>query len=500
LEASGAGVSFTRRNSTPLRIHCLQKETKIMMDYRRRMRTRMLEATRLTRTRQLLKATALIQRTLRDALKSKPSSDTTDQPSEPVIEGSFRVVEPDVAPEQPAAGEPDLQEVEVIIMAPPTPDRAGDSPAQKQATSQPVSPPSPAPPNQKASPGQHTETSPMVSEFPLPLRLPRHLWRWRDKLSTPQPTSGPPQTGESSQDNGRFLEASYTNEAGTRSYKLYVPGGYHGQALPLVVMLHGCTQSPDDFATATRMNEFAETHTFFVAYPAQTLKANVGKCWNWFKTSEQQRDRGEPAIIAGLTRQLIDTYNLDTSRVYVVGISAGGAMAMVMGMTYPDLYAATGIQSGVAYGVAHNIPSGLAVIKKGGGSASAGRLASATGGQAKPRVVPTIVFHGDHDSIVHPSNSDQIIAQWTKLRAERGNGEPALQVTVQRGQAPAGHAYTRSLYHDGSGPALMEQWLVHGAGHAWSGGNPDVSWTDAKGPDATQEMLRFFYEHPHPEA
>lgn len=471
-----------------------------MMDYRRRMRSRMLEAARLTRTRQLLKATALIQQTLRDALESDPTPETTDQPSEPVVEGTFRVVEPDAAPENSAAGEPNLQEVEVIIMAPPSPDRTGLSPEPKQTTTQLIMPPPPATSDrQQSSAGQPTETSHPASKFPLP--LPRPLRRWRDKLSpTPQPSPVPPQTDEAGQDMGQFLKGSYTNEAGTRSYKLYVPGGYHGQALPLIVMLHGCTQSPDDFATATRMNDFAETHTFFVVYPAQTFKANVGKCWNWFKSSEQQRDRGEPAIIAGLTRQLITTYNVDTSRVYVAGISAGGAMAMVMGMAYPDLYAATGIQSGVAYGVAHNMPSGLAVIKKGGGAVSAGRLASATAGKAKSRVVPTIVFHGDQDSIVHPNNSKQIITQWTKLRTERGNGSPALQVTVHRGQAQAGHAYTRTVYHDGSELPLMEHWLVHGAGHAWSGGNPDVLWTDAKGPDATQEMLRFFYEHPHPEA
>jgi poly(hydroxyalkanoate) depolymerase family esterase len=246
------------------------------------------------------------------------------------------------------------------------------------------------------------------------------------------------------------------------------------------------------------MNEFAEIHSFLVAYPAQIFKANLGKCWNWFKSSEQQRDRGEPAIIAGLTRQIIATYGLDTRRVYVAGISAGGAMAMVMGATYPDLYAAAGIQSGVAYGVAHNIPSGLVAIK-GRGSISADRLTSASGGKGKLRVVPTIVFHGDRDSIVHPNNSDLIIAQWLEMWGG-GNNEPTPQVTVHHGQVSAGHAYTRSIYHDGSGPILMEQWLVHGAGHAWSGGSPNVLFTDPKGPDATQEMLRFFYEHPHPEA
>jgi poly(hydroxyalkanoate) depolymerase family esterase len=247
------------------------------------------------------------------------------------------------------------------------------------------------------------------------------------------------------------------------------------------------------------MNEFAEKHSFLVLYPAQTFKANLAKCWNWFKESEQQRDQGEPAIIAGMTREIIKTYKVDSRRVYVAGISAGGAMAMVLGATYPDLYAAAGIQSGVPYGVAHNIPTGLAAIK-GIGLASADKLSSAPGGQAKLRSVPTIVFHGDQDSLVHPGNGDQIIAQWLEVGAQQNSAAPKPQVKVEQGQVPGGHAYTRSIYHDEDGVTLMEQWLVHGAGHAWSGGNPNVAWTDAKGPNASQEMLRFFYEHPHPEA
>ena len=470
-----------------------------MFTNRKKIRARMLEATRLTRTRDLLKATVVIGRTLRDALEPDPSPDTADQPAEPFVEGSFRVVDSDAAPRKPSAREPNLQQVEVTVAAPAAPDRAETAPDHKQAATQPVEDPSTSTANQAAGTNLPTETPPLVSDLRLPLGLPLRLRQWKEKIPSPQTTSVPDQTDEIGQDKGRFLAESYTNEAGTRSYKLYVPSGYHGQALPLVVMLHGCTQSPDDFAAATRMNEFAETHSFLVAYPAQTFKANLGKCWNWFKASEQQRDRGEPAIIAGLTHQIIETYGVDTRRVYVAGISAGGAMAMVLGMTYPDLYAATGIQSGVPYGVAHNIPSGLAAIK-GAGSISADRLTSAPGGKAKPRLVPTIVFHGDRDSIVYPDNSDQIIAQWLKIQVEQGNRGSTPQVTVHQGQVPAGHAYTRSVYHDGSGPTLMEQWLVHGAGHAWSGGNPNLSWTDAKGPDATREMLRFFYEHPHPEA
>ncbi len=428
-----------------------------MFSYSKRMRTRMSDAARFTRTRRLLETTAFIHRTFREALKPRPRPTDTDPPAEPVVEGSFRVVEPD-------APESNLREVEVTIFDPAAPAEGEPLPE-----TQLILPPLLPSPRQKTRKGQRVEPPPPAVEAP--------------------PTDAPDQT------KGRFIKESFTCKAGTRAYKLYIPSGYQGQALPLVVMLHGCTQSPDEFAAATRMNEFAETHSFFVAYPAQTFKANFGRCWNWFKTSEQQRDRGEPAIIAGLTRQVIDTYGLDRRRVYIAGISAGGAMAAIMGMTYPDLYAASGIQSGVPYGVAHNLLSGLAAIK-GAGSVSAEKLRSAPAGKAKPRIVPTIVFHGDQDSIVDPHNGDQIIAQWLELAGTPGQNGPEPQATIEQGQVPGGHAYTRSVYHDQNGAPLMEQWLVHGAGHAWSGGNPRVAWTDAKGPDATQEMLRFFYQHP----
>ena len=304
-------------------------------------------------------------------------------------------------------------------------------------------------------------------------------------------------------DGGQFLAGSYTSPAGTRSYKLYIPSGYRGQALPLIVMLHGCTQSPDDFAAGTRMNGLAEEHRCFVVYPAQTPAANGSKCWNWFQAADQQRGQGEPSLIAGITRQIASTYHIDARRVYVAGLSAGGAMAVILGMTYPDHYAAIGIHSGLAYALAHDLPSALAAMQQGGVAPTRQRGGGVPGAEPRPRVVPTIVFHGDRDTTVHPRNGDQVIAQWATIHADGGSALQArtnLQVTVQRGQVPNGHAYTRALYHDASGQTVMEQWSVHGAGHAWSGGSPSGSFTDPRGPDASQEMLRFFYEHAQREA
>jgi poly(hydroxyalkanoate) depolymerase family esterase len=284
-------------------------------------------------------------------------------------------------------------------------------------------------------------------------------------------------------DGGQFLAASYSNQAGSRDYKLYVPSGYRGQAVPLVVMLHGCTQSPDDFAAGTRMNVIAEEHTCLVAYPAQAASANASKCWNWFSPCDQQHGQGEPSLIAGITRQIMRDYSVDPDRVYVAGLSAGGAAAAIMGMTYPDLYAAIGVHSGLACGAASDLPSAFAAMSQG--------AAVAVRGCGRYRqLVPTIVFHGDQDSTVHPRNGDQVIAQ------SRASASTGLQTRMQHGRVPGGHLYSRTLYADARGQTILEQWVIHGAGHAWSGGSPAGSYTDPRGPDAAREMLRFFLEHP----
>ena len=265
------------------------------------------------------------------------------------------------------------------------------------------------------------------------------------------------------------------------------PAAISGQAVPLVVMLHGGTQTPDDFAAGTRMNVIAEEETCLVVYPAQPSHANPAKCWNWFRPNDQRRDRGEPSLIAGITRQVMHDYSVDPQRVYVGGLSAGAAAAAVMGATYPDLYAAIAVHSGLACGAADDLISAFAAMRQGGSrNCSASDDTSVVLEDRSP--VPTIVFHGDRDTIVHPRNADHVIT-----RSMRTNN---LQKKVHRGQVPGGHAYTCTIHTDANGQAILEQWCIHGAGHAWSGGSPAGSYTDPRGPDAAREMLRFFRDHP----
>ena len=288
---------------------------------------------------------------------------------------------------------------------------------------------------------------------------------------------------------GQFSTGSFTNAAGTRAYKLFVPRGHAVAPRPLVVMLHGCKQNPDDFAAGTRMNELAQAQGFVVLYPGQLLRANHLHCWNWFKEGDQQRGRGEPSIIAEMTQHIIDTQAIDAKRVYVAGLSAGGAMAAVLAATYPDVYAAAGIHSGLPHAAANNLASALSAMRHG----------PARYGGARPddrEAVPTIVFHGDQDTTVHPCNGDEVIAQarWSSAaQTDDGNG---VDMSVEHGQVNGGRGFTRTLHRDAEGRCDAEHWLVHGAGHAWSGGSAGGSYTDPLGPDASAEMFRFFMEHP----
>ena len=285
-------------------------------------------------------------------------------------------------------------------------------------------------------------------------------------------------TSEAPALKGKFLSLSCSAPAGTRAYKLYIPSSYTGQPMPLVLMLHGCKQNPDDFAAGTGMNALAEEQGCLVAYPAQAKKANGSNCWNWFQAGDQRRDQGEPSIIAAITREIMRDYKVDPARVYVAGLSAGGAMAAILASEYPDLYAAAGIHSGLPTGAAHDVPSAFAAMNSGmaPGTAKAGAKAA----------VPVIVFHGDSDKTVHPRNGHDVLAQQT--------GPQASAATTEQGSTPNGRSYTKAVHRDAAGKLVAEHWTVHGSGHAWSGGSRRGSYPDPKGPDASREMMRFFSE------
>lgn len=396
----------------------------------------MLEATRLTKSGRLTEATALIQRLLRGEIFASPGTKT---------------------PETKSAALP-----------PPLLDLSAED----------VS--APAPPTETASESKSSgeRLKPKVKE-PLQRQGPARLV---DNLQTLAPalkrkTIAP---AELLPTKGVFVSKSFTNAAGTRAYRLYIPAIGHSapdDPRPLIIMLHGCTQSGDDFAAGSRMNFAAETEGCYVAYPEQVAAANASKCWNWFQRGHQSRDQGEPSLIAGIAQQIMADHTIDSRRVYIAGLSAGGAAAAVVADAYPDVFAAAGVHSGVACGVARDLPSAFTAMQ--------GRHGPYT--PSAKSLVPTIVFHGDADTTVHPRNGAEVVAG-----AAAGETYPR---EIEQGTSAGGRNFTRSVQRDETGRSVIEEWVIHGAGHAWSGGSTAGSFTDPRGPDATAEMLRFFLAH-----
>jgi poly(hydroxyalkanoate) depolymerase family esterase len=386
--------------------------------------TAMAEATRLTRQGRLVEATALIQQTLAGPAVTRRTTD-----------------------------------------APPAGEETGSAPDYH------LNVPSPLP----------------VHWGKLP-RQARPSWARRPRAFPSRGGSGPALAHRSAvpavkRPAGRFDAFSYTGAAGTRAYRLYVPTGYTGAPLPLLVMLHGGTQDGVAFAAATGMNGLAEDQTFLVAYPEQARAANPGRYWNWFAPDHQRRGAGEPSLIAGITHQVTERYGADARRVYVAGFSAGGAMTAVMAAAYPDLYAAAGVHSGLPYAAAGDLASAFAAMKKG----------PAHPGRAAGHPLPLIVFHGDRDTIVAPANAAGLIDH---VLAGSPGAVPTAVTTG--GQVPGGHAYTRTSYQNATGATLAERWMIHQGGHAWSGGVPHGSYTDPHGPNASAEFIRFFGQHSAP--
>ena len=416
--------------------------------------TAMRQATQLTRQQNLVEATRVIQRALSGRGHAAPAA---DQPLE-----SARLAPPPPVVAEPAdAGEPARQDAQAGRAGPPGAD-AGRRPSGRAR--RPLG-----------------EVLKLLRQADLtglrPASAPLSKLRQRPTVSVP--------------DGAAYLTRTFACEAGSRDYRVYVPSRADGRMLPLIVMLHGCTQNPDDFAVGTRMNRLAEDHGFIVAYPEQPMSANQSACWNWFRLTHQVRDEGEPSIIAGITRAIMAEFDIDAERVYVAGLSAGGAMAAIMSAAYPELYGAAGIHSGLAYGSATDLISAFAAMR--GASNPATPLDRSSRKKHRPKCARgrarTIVFHGANDKIVDPSNGETILAD---ARASLSNAAHERQHDGFAG----GCAYTRTVITDESGVPHAEHWAIDGLGHAWSGGSPDGSYTDDRGPDASREMLRFFFATP----
>ncbi len=315
---------------------------------------------------------------------------------------------------------------------------------------------------------------------------------------------------------GSWVQGSVANTAGTRTYKLWVPDRYNNKTkVPLVLMLHGCVQTPDDFAAGTGMNAVADAHNFLVVYPEQPTTANPYKCWTWFDPAHQARGAGEPSLLAAIVQDVRATHKVDALRTYVVGVSAGGAMASVMVATYPDLFTGLAVCAGIEYKAAAGVAGALAAQQSGGPDPNqqgtqayeamiAALPLKASGRATRPRrrpAVRVIVFHGTLDPVVRPVNGDQVVMQWAQANdllddARDNNSVDDTADSTTTGTVPNGHNFTRYVYNDAAGKPLLEKWLVQDMKHAWPGGAPAGSYTDPKGPNASEEIWRFFQQAP----
>jgi poly(hydroxyalkanoate) depolymerase family esterase len=275
---------------------------------------------------------------------------------------------------------------------------------------------------------------------------------------------------------GRTVSDTFTSDAGSRRYDVYLPDAYDGTAaLPVIVMLHGCTQDAADIARGTRLNTAADDRRVLIVYPEQPATAHPRTCWTWYDEAHQSRDRGEPSLIAGITRAVMSKYRVDSSRVYIAGISAGGAMAAIVAAEYPELYAAIGVHSGVPVGAARSVTEALGVMQRGPADADALPAMSVK--------ATAFIAHGADDAIVSPRNGELLARQWAA----------ALGATVEsKGQGPDGvevHRFSRD------GTVAVEWWSIGGVGHAWSGGSADGTFTAPAGPSVTNALVTFLLGH-----
>lgn len=319
----------------------------------------------------------------------------------------------------------------------------------------------------------------------------------RERMANVMPTR---RTEVAAGGGGTWERFSHSGPGGSRPYFLYTPPGLDAAvATPLVVMLHGCTQTAADLARSTTMNEVADRHGFVVVYPQQSGRHNPQSCWNWFLPAHQGRGSGEPAVIAGIAGEVTASSSgqpIDHDRVFLAGMSAGGAMAAVLGSTYPELFAGMAVHSGLPFAAATSQEAAFGAMARGAGSSGRASVIGAMGERA--RVIPTFVIHGTADPVVSPVNGDRLVEQWLEANglATRDSFQDKLSrpTTAVPGQVHDGHAYTRYCWRNRSGRIILEYLKVAGLGHAWSGGAQGVAWTDDRGPDASTAIWEFFAE------
>ena len=317
-----------------------------------------------------------------------------------------------------------------------------------------------------ASPGHGGPT--ITARFPR-LRLGKVVRLLREGVGRLAPTHRPPAPEPEAPQGARWERHSFRGAAGARDYRLYVPAVLPGGPRGLVVMLHGCTQTPEDFAAGTRMNAHAERAGLIVVYPEQTRLQNPQACWNWFRPGDQSGGTGEPAILAALALDVADRFDVPRDRIFAAGLSAGGAMAAILGAERHEVFSAVGVHSGLPAGAAGDVATAFAAMRNG-----------APGG--RPLKSRAIILHGTADATVHRANGEAV------LEAAR----ISHQGTEETRSDQTGRTWRRTVIRGKAGRPMIAHWQVEGLGHAWSGGDPAGSYADPVGPDASAEMVRFF--------
>ena len=321
---------------------------------------------------------------------------------------------------------------------------------------------------------------PVMDPAPLPLPVP-----------VPEVAPVPPVVVKQRRQAARFTKGKFVFETVPYPYRLYQPAvpakADALAAMPLLVLLHGCTQDAQDFAIGTDMNTLADQHQCMVLYPEQASQANARRCWNWFEPEHQQRDRGEPGMIAALTQHVLGGHpQADAGRVYIAGLSAGGAMAALAAGLYPDIFAGVGVHSGLPAGAATNMLAAFSAMRKGAPGES-------------PPALPTIVFHGRADSTVHPDNgqyiSDAALSAFESTGLSLLESRSQVSTPTESGEQKTPSNAERVRYSTTGGPSYVEHWQIDKGPHAWSGGNAAGSYTDPSGPSASAAMLAFFLQH-----